>query len=133
MNVFPTAAHLASWTGICPGKHESAGKRRSGKTPGGNRWLRRALTEAAWAASRTKGTYAQAQYRRLAPRRGKKRALVAVAHSLLIAVYHMLKQAMTYQDLGPNHFDRLSPDQLAKYYTRRLNQLGFKVTLEAAA
>ena len=130
MTVFPTAAQLASWSALCPGNHETGGKRRSGKTRRGNRWLRATLTEAAWAAARTKDTYAAAQYRRLAGRRGKKRAIVAVAHSLLIATYHVLRHRVAYHDLGAHHFDRLNPTQLTRHLVKRLERLGHKVTLE---
>ena len=130
MRVFPTAAQLASWSALCPGNDETGGKRRSGKTRRGNRWLRATLTEAAWAAARTKGTYAAAQYRRLVGRRGKKRAIVAVAHSLLIGAYHVLRQRVDYHDLGADHFDRLHPAQLTRHLVKRLERLGHKVTLE---
>src|ERR1700751_4162058 len=100
MAQFPTAAHLASWAGMSPGNNESAGKRRSGHTTYGNRWLRAMLVQAAWAASHTKGTYLSAQYRRLAKRRGKKRALAALGHTLLVIIYHVLKQGTTYAELG---------------------------------
>ena len=93
MERFPTAGHLASWAGMCPGNDQSAGKRRSGRTTKGNRWLRQTLVQAAWAASHTKGTYLSAQYHRLAARRGKKRAMVALGHTLLVIVYHVLKTA----------------------------------------
>ena len=129
MTVFPSAAHCASWSAMCPGHDETGGKRRSGKTRHGNRWLKAALTEAAWVAARTKGTYAAAQYRRLVARRGKKRAIVAVAHSLLIAAYHVLRDRVSYHDLGPQHFDRLHPTQLAQHLVKRLERLGHKVTL----
>jgi transposase len=129
MTPFPSAAHLCSWAAVCPGQNETAGKRRSGKTRKGNRWLRGALTEAAWAAARTKGSYASGQYRRLAARRGKKRAIVAVSHSLLIAVYHVLQHGVPYRDLGAAHFDRLVPEQLTRYLVKRLERLGHKVTL----
>ena len=106
MNQFPTAEHLASWAGMCPGNNESAGKRKSGKTTKGSRWLRQMLTQAAWAASHTKNTYLSAQYRRLAARRGKKRALVALGHTLLIIMYHLLKERTTYQELGGDFLER---------------------------
>ena len=106
MSRFPTADHLASWAGLCPGNNESAGKRKSGKTRKGDGWLREALVEAAWAAARTKGTYLNAQYHRLAGRRGKKRALVAVAHSIIIAIWHMLSDGEAYTDLGYGYFDQ---------------------------
>jgi len=130
MAPFPSYGHLASWGGMCPGNNESAGKRRTGKTPKANAWLRRALTEAAWSAARTKDTYAQAQYRRLVPRRGKKRAIVAVGHSLLIAAYHIIKDEVTYKDLGPTHFERLDPQRLTRYLVKRLEKLGHKVILD---
>ena len=107
MEQFPTAAHLASWAGLSPGNDESAGKRRSGRTTKGNRWLRAMLVQAAWAASRTKDTYFTAQYRRLARRRGRKRALVAVGHSLLVVIYHVLKRGTEYEELGADWLDRL--------------------------
>jgi transposase len=132
MRVFPTAAHLASWSALCPGNDETGGKRRSGKTRRGNRWLRGMLGEAAWAAARTKGSYASGQYRRLAGRRGQKRAIVAVSHSLLIAAYHVLRDRVPYQELGAQHFDRLNPKQLTRYLVKRLERLGHKVTLEQA-
>ena len=130
MEQFPSAAHLASWGGLCPGNNESAGKRKSGKTPKGNRWLGRCLTEASWAAARTKNTYLAAQYRRLAPRRGKKRAIVAVAHTILVAAYYMLRSSVSFHELGPDYFDRLHPESLTRYLVRRLEKLGHKVTLE---
>ncbi|MCY3020176.1 MAG: IS110 family transposase [Planctomycetota bacterium] len=133
MGRFPDAAHLASWTGICSGNHESAGKRRSGRIAHGNRWLRRALTQAAWAASHTKHTYLSAYFRRLAGRRGKKRALIALAHSLLVTIYYMLRDGQSYQDLGADYLDRLHPERLAKGLVRRLQKLGYAVELTAAA
>jgi transposase len=132
MSQFPSAKHLASWAGVCPGNNESAGKRKSGKTPGGNRWVKRTITEAALAAKATKNTYAQAQYRRLVGRRGHKRAIVAVGHALLAAAYHVLKDGTPYRDLGPDHFDRLNPERQARYHVKRLERLGFRVQLEAA-
>jgi transposase len=129
MTVFPDEHHLCSWTGICPGNEESAGKRLRSRTRKGNRWLRRALAEAAWAASHTKDTYLAAQYRRLAARRGKKRALLAVGHSILVIIYHVLKYHVEYQDLGADYFDRLEPERLRRYLVRRLQHLGYDVTL----
>ena len=129
MNVFPDEYHLSSWAGVCPGNEESAGKRLRSATRHGNRWLRRALTEAAWAASRTKHSYFAAQYRRLATRRGKKRALMAVGHSILITAYHILKDQREYKDLGRDYFDRLDPDRLQRYLVRRLESLGLQVTV----
>jgi transposase len=130
MSVFPDEHHLCSWCGVCPGNEESAGKRLRSRTRKGNRWLRRALAEAAWAASHVKDSYLSAQYRRLAGRRGKKRALMAVAHSLLVIIYHLLKDEVEYKDLGPDYFDRLEPERLRRYLVRRLQKLGYDVTLE---
>lgn len=130
MGQFPTARHLASWAGMCPGNNESAGKRRSGKTTKGSRWLRTALIQAAHAAGRSKGTYLGSQYRRLASRRGAKRAAVAVGHTLLGIIYEVLGRGTTYQDLGPCYLERLEPERLTRHLVRRLERLGHKVTLE---
>jgi len=130
MEQFPSADHLASWAGMCPGNNESAGKRRSGRVTKGNRWLKRILVQAAWAASHTKGTYLQAQYRRLAKRRGVKRALVAVGHTLLVIIYHVLKRGTTYAELGADFLERLEPARLTRQLVKRLEALGHKVTLE---
>lgn len=127
---FPSAQHLASWAGMCPGNEESAGKRRRRRITPGNRWLKRTLVQAAWAASHTKNTYLASQYRRLVGRRGKKRALIAVGHSMLVIFYHMLKAGTSYADLGGDFFDRLEPERLTRYYVKRLERLGHKVTLE---
>jgi transposase len=129
MTIFPDEHHLASWCGMCPGNEETAGRRLRSRTRKGNSWLRRALVEAAWAASHVKKSYFQAHYRRLAARRGKKRALVAVAHSLLVVVYHVLKYHQEYRDLGPDYFDRLEPERMRHYLVKRLQYLGFDVTL----
>jgi len=130
---FPKDANLASWAGICPGNNESAGRRKNGTTTKGNRWLRSALVQAAWAASHTKRTYLSAQFRRIAARRGKKRALIAVAHTMLIIAYHILKERRPYFDLGPEHFDRLTPERLTRHLVKRLEKLGHKVTIQPAA
>jgi transposase len=132
MRVFPTAKKCAAWAAICPGHYESAGRQARGTIRKGNRWLRRALTQAAWAGTRKKGSYPAAQFRRLLKRRGKHRAIVAVAHSQLIAVYYILRDQVPYRDLGAEHFDRWTPTTLTQHYVRRLEQLGHKVTLEAA-
>ena len=129
MSVFPDEHHLSSWTGICPGNEESAGRRLSSATRHGNRWLRRALSEAAWAASHTKDSYLAAQYRRLAARRGKKRALLAVGHSILVIIYHLLKHHLEYRDLGRDYFDRMEPERLRRYLVKRLEALGHEVIL----
>ena len=128
---FPTHSHVASWAGMCPGNEESAGKHLRRRITPGNRWLKRSLVQAAWAASHTKNTYLASQYRRLAGRRGRKRALVAVGHSILVIFYHMLKERTTYKNLGGDFFDRLEPERLTRYYVKRLEDLGHKVTLES--
>lgn len=132
MSQFPSAAHLCSWAGICPGNHRSAGQQKTGKTTRGSRWLRRALTEAAWAASHSKGTYLAAQYARLARTRGKPRALVAVAHTLLTIIYHLLADGTEYRELGADWFDKCHAQRTAAYLKRRLESLGYEVTLHAA-
>jgi len=129
MSVFPDEHHLSSWTGICPGNEESAGRRLRSRTRKGNRYLRRALAESAWAASHSKDSYLAAQYRRLAARRGKKRALLAVGHSILVIIYHILKKHVEYHNLGADFFDRLEPERLKRYLVRRLEHLGFDVSI----
>ncbi len=133
MDRFASDRHLCSWAAICPGNDQSAGKRRSGRTRHGNRWLRTVLLQAAWAAIKVKGSYFGAQFRRIAKRRGEKRAIIAVAHSLLTVTYHVLKHGVLYEDLGADYFDRRSPEQHARHHVRRLAELGFSVTLEPAA
>jgi len=130
MSRFPTAAHCASWAGICPGNNESAGKRKTGRTRKGNPALRSALVEAAHSAVRTRGTYLSVQYHRIAARRGGKRAIVAVAHTILVIIYHMLKNGTAYRDLGANHFDKVNEQAVVKRTVKRLEKLGYKVTLE---
>lgn len=127
MKLFPSAQHLASWAGTCPGNEESAGKRKRQRITPGNRW---SLVGAAWAASHSKKTYLAAQCRRLAGPRGKKRALVAVGHSMQVIFYHILNRGTTYADLGGDHFDHLESQHLARYYVKRLKALGHKDTLE---
>ena len=129
MSRFPTDQHLASWAAICPGNRESAGKRKSGHTNHGNRWLRTALAQAAWAASHTKKTYLSSQYRRLAGRRGKKRAIIALAHTMLVMMYHMLRDGAEYRELGHDYLDKLQPQRLTHYLVKRLESLGHKVIL----
>jgi transposase len=133
MNQFPSAQHLASWAGLCPGNHESAGKRMSGKTRDGNKWLRRALCQAAWAVTRKKDCYLSSQFQRLAARRGMKRAVMAVAHSMLVIVYTMLKTDRAYQELGGTYLEQINKDQLQRYYVKRLQRLGLTVTVQPAA
>jgi transposase len=130
MGRFPTAKHLASWSGMCPSNHESAGKRKSGKTRKGSPWLRSALGEAANAAARKKDSYLSSLYHRLAARRGKKKAIVAVGHSLLVISYHLLEEGTRYQDLGANYYDQRDREVAARRAVRRLERLGYQVTLE---
>ena len=129
---FPSAKHLASWAGICPGNKETGGKRLSGKTRPANHWLKQVLIEIAHVAARTKDTYLAAQYRRIAARRGKKRALVALAHSILVSIYHMLTKGEPYHDLGANYFDEHNRQRVEQRLLRRLHNLGYQVTLPPA-
>jgi transposase len=133
MTRFPSADHLASWAGVAPGNHESAGKRTSGKARKGNRFLRTTLVQAAHAAARTKGTSLRAHYRRLAARRGNKRALIAVAHSMLVMAYDMIQRREPYRDAGADFFDRLQPEDTARRLVKRLESLGYHVTLQSAS
>jgi transposase len=133
MKQFPDAQHLASWAGLCPGAHESAGKRKSGKIRKGSLWLRRCLCQAAWAVSTKKNNYLSALFRRLAVRRGVKRATIAVAHNLLVIAYYILRDQACYQDLGPDYFDRLNPEGLRRRLVKRLQGMGFEVTLRSSA
>jgi transposase len=133
MSRFPSAKHLASWAGVCPGNKQSGGKRLSGKTTKGNVWLRAILGEVAWAAARTRGTYFHAQYHRLARRRGKDKAIMAVAHSILVCIYYVLRDKRPYTDLGADYFDQLDAARLERYHVQRLEQLGFTVTLTPQA
>lgn len=127
---FPSAQHLASWAGLCPGNHESAGKRLSGKTRKGNAPLRRGLVQAAHAAGRSRNTYLGALYRRLAARRGRKRAAVAVAHAILVIAYHLLANQTSYADLGPDFFERRKTSDTEQQLVRKLERLGYHVTIE---
>jgi transposase len=131
MSRFPSAEHLAAWAGVAPGPHESAGKRSSGKTRKGNRFLRTTLVQAAHAAVRTKHTYLSAQYRWLASRRGKKRAILAVAHSILVMAYYMLQRKQPYCEAGADFFDRLQPEDTARRLVKRLEHLGYHVVLQS--
>lgn len=129
MSHFPSEAHLSSWAGLSPGNQESAGKRYSGRTTAGNVWLKGRLTEAAWAASRAKGTYLQARYHSLVSRRGKKRACLAVGHTILRMAYHIIKEHCTYKELGADHFDRLNEEQVIRRLTARIQALGYHVEM----
>jgi transposase len=128
MSRFPTANHLAAWAGVAPGNNESAGKRYSGKTRKGDQALEVALIQAAHAASHTHNTYLAAQYHRLAARRGKKRAIVAVAHSILVIAYHLIQRKEPYRELGADYFDKRRPEATAKRLLMRLQKLGYDVS-----
>ncbi|MGA7223924.1 MAG: IS110 family transposase [Candidatus Acidiferrales bacterium] len=126
---FPLGSNLASWAGMCPGNNESAGRRKSGKTRRGNRWLRRALNQAAWAAARTKNTYLAARFHRLAAKRGSKRAIVAIGHKILVLAHYMLQHNTPFRELGAEYYQRLRTPSLSQSLVRRLQRLGFQVTL----
>jgi transposase len=131
---FPTPAHLASWAGMCPGNNVTGGKRRSGTTNHGNRWLGEILNQCAWAAAHTRDTYLAAQFWRLARRIGKKKAAVAVGHSILVIAWHLLARGCDYQDLGGDWFVRSSDPELHKLrLVKQLQELGYAVTLRPAA
>jgi transposase len=132
MSRFPSAGHLCSWAGLVPGLNVSAGKRHGNKTRRGSPWLRSALVESAHGASRSKGTYLSAQYHRLAARRGKKKAIVAVGHTILAISYHLLKNRTTYEELGDAYFDERDKEVLQRRLVRRLEELGYTVTAELA-
>jgi transposase len=133
MTRFPNPAHLLSWATLCPRSDESAGKRRSTRTRKGGKWLKSALVQAAWAAVHTKDTYLRAQYFRLRARRGPKKAIVAVAASMLTAAYFILRDGVPYHELGPAHFDRLRAAKTAQHLLKRLHDLGYSVKIEPAA
>jgi transposase len=133
MTRFPTAGHLASWAGLCPGNNESAGKHFSGKTRKGSKWLRTTLSQAANAAARSKGTYLAAHYARIKGRRGHKKAIVAVAHSILVIAWHLLTRNQPYTDLGADYFlERQTSEAYRNRLVRQLERMGHKVTLEPA-
>lgn len=133
MGRFPTEDHLASWAGVAPGNNESAGKRRSGKTPKGNKALSTALNQAAHAAAHTKNTYLSAQYRRLAARRGKKKAIVALEHTILVIAYYLIKRKEPYRELGGDYFDKRRPEATVNRLVMRLEKLGYSVSLQQPA
>ncbi len=131
MSRFPTAHHLASWAGMCPGNNQSGGRRRNAKTRKGDTWLRTVLVEAAWAVSRGR-TMLSAQYHRLAARRGKKRAIMAVAHSILVIAYYLISRGRNYDELGADYYEQRDREQIAKRLVKRLQKLDYKVTIEEA-
>jgi len=133
MDQFPSAQHLASWAGVCPGNNESGGKRLSGKTRKGSRWLRQKLCQSAWCASRCKKSYFAAYFQRIAAHRGRKRAIVAVSHALLVVCYYLLQRKCHFRDLGVNYFDQLNHENLTRYFVKRLTRLGHKITIEPYA
>lgn len=130
MSRFPSADHLAAWAGVAPGNNESAGKRRSGKTRQGNKALGAALNQAAHGAAHTRNTYLAAQYQRLAARRGKKKAIVAVMHSILVIAYHLIQRKEPYRELGGNYFDQRNSEVMAQRLLKRLERLGFEVSIQ---
>ncbi len=129
---FPTSAHLASWAKVCPGSYESAGKRKSGKIGHGNVWLRSTLVEVAQAAGHTRNTYLSAQYHRVASRRGNKRAVIALAHTILVIVYSLLRHGGNYQDMGHNYFDERNQHRTLQRAVQRIERLGYQVVLQPA-
>jgi transposase len=134
MSVFPTAGHFTSWAGICPSTNSSAGKRHSGKTRSGSKWLPQALSESAQAAARSKGTYLASHYWQIRGRRGTAKAIGATRHDLLVAYYHIVRDRVPYRELGPDWLARrYSPEHRARRLLRQIEALGFNVTIEAAA
>jgi transposase len=133
MNQFPSADHLASWAGVCPGNNESGGKRLSGRTRKGSRWLRQKLCQSAWCSSRCKTSYFAAFFQRIAAHRGRKRAIVAVSHALLVVCYYLLHRNCHFQDLGVHYFDQLNHEKLTHYFVKRLTRLGHRVTIEPSS
>ena len=133
MDIFPNEMHLSSWSGVSPGNNESAGKKKPGSTTYGNKCLKAMLVEFAWVASRTRDTYLRSKYHSLVGRRGKKRALVALGHKILIMCYHILKYKRPYKELGVDYLDQRRKDKIARSYIKRLNHLGYEVTLQEAA
>jgi transposase len=133
MSRFPSAAHLCSWGAMCPGQNESAGKRRSGKTRQGNRYLRGTLVQAGLAATRSNGTALQARYRRVKRQRGHKKAIIAVGHHILEIAYYVMRDGRPYDELGADYFDKRHAERAARRHVRQLEALGFQVTIEKAA
>jgi transposase len=132
MSWFPSDRHIASWAGVCPGNKQSGGKRLSGQTTKGNPYLRSVLAEVAWAISHTKDNYLSAQFHRIARRRGQQKAVMAVAHSVLVILAPLLQEGRPYTDLGPDYFEKLEASRIERYHVRRLERLGYTVTLTPA-
>jgi transposase len=133
MNRYPSADHLASWLRLCPGNCKSANKRLSGRTAKGSPYGKTLMVQLAWGAARTNGSYLQALFKRLSGRRGAKRAIVAVAHSMVVSIYHMLSKNIPYKDLGPNWYDQVNKEKVVKRSVKRLEKLGYVVQLEPIA
>lgn len=131
MSRFPTSGHICSWAGVCPGNNESAGKRRNGKTRKGNKILKSTLVECAQSAVRRKDTFFYAQYQRIAMRRGKKRAILAVAHSILISIYYIIKEDKEYKDLGADFYNKFNKEKKANAYIKKIKELGYNVQIVA--
>lgn len=131
MSRFPSSKHLASWAGVCPGNRQSGGKRLSGKSTGGDTWLKGILGEVAWAIARSRGNYLSAQYHRIARRRGKLKAPMAVAHSVLVIAYHLLKDKQPYRDFGVDYFDKRDIERVRRHHVNRLTVLRYDVALTA--
>ena len=129
MNQFKNAAHLSAWAGLCPGNNQSAGKIKSSRIRKGNKHLKVTMTQVAWAISRTKLTYLGSKYRALVPRRGKKRAIIAIGRKALVISYHMLKDNIPFHELGEDFLDKLEPERKAKYHEKRLEELGYHVVV----
>ena len=131
MTRFPTAGHISSWAGVCPGNNESAGKRRNGKTRNGNKTLKSTLVQCAQSAVKRKNTFYRAQYERLAMKRGKKRAILAVAHSMLISIYYIIKGDKDYEELVANYYNQFNVEKKANAYMKKLMDLGYNVQITA--
>ena len=127
MSAFPTDEKLASWSAMCPGHHESAGKQKSGRTRRGNNFLKAALIQAAWASSRVKNSYLQSKYRQMTMRKGTKRAAIAIGHKILIVIYHLISKKTAYNELGARFLDGLQTKRKVKYHVKRLEELGYHI------
>jgi transposase len=128
MEVFPSHEHLASWAAICPGNNESAGKKKSGRTRRGNNYLKTALVQAAWAASRTNNTYLQSKFKAMVARKGGKKTAIAIAHKIIVACYHMLKKKVPFDELGAQYLDQLQAERKVKYHVKKLEEMGYHIS-----